>query len=272
MNLRRTVSMIMLFSFILMILTSIILYIVPQGRVAYWADWRMLGLSKEQWGNLHINLGFLFLASGLIHIFYNWKAIVSYMKDKSRKIKIVTIDFNIALILTLFFGIGTLLNIPPMSNIINLSESFKDKAEQRYGAPPYGHAELSSLEEFSQRMGLDLAESIQTLKENNISFNNSKQTLKEIAKQNNIPPQDIYLLIKGTKTDKKTNQNAPSGIGKRSLTDVCNSLNIDVQTAIQELSKINIKAEKNNKIKEIGENNNRSPREIYDILAGLSQE
>ena len=44
-----------------MLVTSIILFITPQGRVAYWADWRLMGLTKTDWGNIHIVVGFLFL-------------------------------------------------------------------------------------------------------------------------------------------------------------------------------------------------------------------
>jgi hypothetical protein len=40
MKLRKITSLTALLSFVLMLVTSIILYIVPQGRVAYWADWR----------------------------------------------------------------------------------------------------------------------------------------------------------------------------------------------------------------------------------------
>jgi len=68
MNMRKITSLTMLISFVLLVLTSVILYIVPQGRVAYWADWHLLGLSKSQWGNLHINLGFLFLLAGFLHL------------------------------------------------------------------------------------------------------------------------------------------------------------------------------------------------------------
>jgi len=37
-KIRRITSLTASLAFILMLLTSIILYIVPQGRVAYWAD------------------------------------------------------------------------------------------------------------------------------------------------------------------------------------------------------------------------------------------
>ena len=39
MNLRKITSLTMLVSFVPLVLTNIILYIVPHGRVAYWADW-----------------------------------------------------------------------------------------------------------------------------------------------------------------------------------------------------------------------------------------
>ena len=72
-----------------MVLTSIILYLMPQGRVAYWADWRLLGLSKEQWGALHLNMGVLFILSLLLHLYYNWQPLLNYLKN-TRKQRRVT--------------------------------------------------------------------------------------------------------------------------------------------------------------------------------------
>ena len=87
-NMRKITSMTMFVSFILLVLTSIILYIVPHGRVAYWADWHLWGLTKREWGSLHINLGFLFLFAGLLHMYYNWAPIKAYMKDRSKELKV----------------------------------------------------------------------------------------------------------------------------------------------------------------------------------------
>jgi hypothetical protein len=68
MSLRRIVSLSMMLSIVGMLVSSIILYIVPQGRIAYWSGWTLLGLSKSQWGAIHTNLGFLMLVSGSFHI------------------------------------------------------------------------------------------------------------------------------------------------------------------------------------------------------------
>ncbi len=77
----------MLFSFVVLIFNSIVLYIAPEGRVAYWSDWRFWGLTKSQWGDQHITIGFLFLAAGLLHVFNNWNLILAYLKNKARKSK-----------------------------------------------------------------------------------------------------------------------------------------------------------------------------------------
>jgi hypothetical protein len=69
-TIRKVTSLTAALAFILMVLTSIVLYIVPQGRVAYWADWRLLGLTKTDWGNININLGLLFLITAP----WNWQS------------------------------------------------------------------------------------------------------------------------------------------------------------------------------------------------------
>ncbi len=82
---RKITSLTAALSFIVMVLTCVILYIVPQGRVAYWADWHLWGLTKSQWGGIHINTGILFLIALSFHIYYNWKPIMNYLKDKTKK-------------------------------------------------------------------------------------------------------------------------------------------------------------------------------------------
>lgn len=58
---RRFVSLTLVFSFLLLAASSIMLYVVPEGRVAYWSHWSALSFSKEQWGAMHITGGFMFL-------------------------------------------------------------------------------------------------------------------------------------------------------------------------------------------------------------------
>ena len=161
--LRKTASLTALLSFLLLMLTSVILYIVPAGRVAYWADYQLFGLSKTEWGNLHINLGVLFLLAILLHTVYNWKVLATYLKNKVKQFKLFTLEFNLALLITLLFAVGTYCAVPPFSIILQFGESLSAKANAFYGEPPYGHAELSSLKTFTSKLGLELDESVRLL-------------------------------------------------------------------------------------------------------------
>ena len=102
MKIRKITSLTALISFIFLVLTSVVLYIVPQGRVAYWSDWHLWGLTKTE----------------------------------------------------------------------------KDSAAKKYGEPPYGHAELSTLKTFTSKMSFDLAQSMERLKKADIKFESEKQTLQ----------------------------------------------------------------------------------------------
>ena len=270
MNLRKVTSMTMLLSFIFCILSSIILYIVPHGRVAYWADWHLWGLSKSQWGDLHINLGLLFLLAGLLHIFYNWKVITAYMKNKARQVKVFTPSFNTALVLCLIIGLGTFYKVPPIYSVISFGESLKDAAAEKYGEPPYGHAELSSLKSFSKKVDIDLEGAMKLLKEQGIAFAGEKQTIAEIAEANGMTPQQVHNAIKPAKRKSADGAKFPSepfpGFGRKVLADICNEYNLNIPSVIRALAKENISAEASQTVKEIAAGADMDPHTFFEIL------
>jgi len=265
--LRKTISLTALMSFILLMLTSIILYIIPAGRVAYWADYHLWGLTKTQWGALHINLGFLFFVTILVHSYYNWKAITTYMKNKAKDFRLFTKEFNLALILTLAFSVGTLYEVPPFSSILQLGEDISAKANVFYGEPPYGHAELSSLQTFSNKMELDLSQSMERLNISGISFENSGQTLKEIADANNISPNDIYLTISPLAERIKTfPKEPPAGLGNRPLIDLCQEYSVSIKSVLSILLTNGIDAKETMNIKEVANLSGKDPFAIYELI------
>lgn len=272
MNLRKITSLTMLISFVLCILTSVILYIVPHGRIAYWSDWRLWQLSKTQWSDLHLNLGILLLLAGFLHLYYNWKPITAYLKDKAKALKVFTVNFNVALMLTLAFGLGTYFHIPPMSTILNISESIKDAAVVKYGEPPYGHAEISSLKMFAKKVNLDLKKSIELLQQAGIRYENEKMTIVEIAKENNVTPKQVYEIIGPAK--KKNDAGAhsvfpdspPPGFGRKKLAEVCVDFSLHIPDILHALSSRGVKAEPTHSIKEIATKNNMELMAIFEII------
>ncbi len=269
MNIRRITSLTALLSFIIILFTSFILYIVPQGRVAYWADWRLWGLTKEQWTDIHIINGLLFLISIFLHIYYNWNPIVTYLKNKAKELKVFTKEFNAALVLTLVFTLGTYLGLPPFKWVLGFSENIKEAAAERYGEPPYGHAELSTLRTFTKKQGFDLADSLEKLKKAGIKAENEKQTLKEVARLNRMSPQQIYLAMKpeiSTGAIKPFPESPPSGLGKRTLADICQEYNLNLKTIERRLSENNMKATADMTVKVIADKYNVGPLDVFEAI------
>ena len=275
MNIRKITSMTMLLSLVVLILNSVILYVVPEGRVAYWADWKFFGLTKRDWSAQHTTVGVLFLVAGLLHIYFNWRPIAAYMKNRARKIKVFTGSFNVALLLIAIFVVGTYYDIPPMSTILKVSESVKDSAADTYGEPPYGHAESSSLKMFSARENLDLERSIALLKDAGISVDGPQDTLKLIAKNSNRSPQQIYEIIKPAtvssdadqKSISKTFPDAPeSGWGKKKLSEACEEYGLDLTSILKKLSDKGLLAEADMNIKDIAAANNMDPMGVFEAL------
>ena len=267
--------MTMLLSLLVLILNSVILYVVPEGRVAYWADWKFFGLTKGDWSAQHTTVGVLFLIAGLLHIYFNWKPIVAYMKNRARQVKVFTASFNVALVLTVIFVVGTYYNIPPMSTILEISDSFKDSASDTYGEPPYGHAESSSLKMFTKRENLDLEKSIALLREEGVTVEGPQDTLKAIAKTNNRSPQQIYEIIKPAvkiaerETESVTARfpDAPeSGWGKKKLSEACDEYGLDLSRILKQLGDKGLVAEAEMNIKDIAAANNIDPMGVFEAL------
>lgn len=277
MKMRSVTSLTASLSFVLMVLTSIVLYVVPQGRVAYWADWRLWGLTKTDWGNIHINLGLLFLVSLFLHIYYNWKPLVSYLKDKGRQFRLFTLEFNVALIITLAFSVGTYFLIPPFGWVMALNEHLKDSGAETYGEPPYGHAELSSLKTFAQKMDLDLDQSMALLEKAGCPVENPESTLADISRKYGVSPQQIYLAIRTAKRVAEVQAGpalalpatAPPGTGNLTLADFCARFGQNLKQVERELKKKGIAASAELTLKKIAANNQTNPTDIYQAIVAL---
>ncbi len=268
--LRKITSLTSLISFIITLVTSVVLYIVPEGRVAYWADWHFLGLSKTQWGDVHITVGLLFIVALLIHAWLNWKVLVAYMKNQARAMVIMTKPMIISLLISLFVAVGTLLGLPPMQQVIDLTEHIKSGAMETYGNPPYGHAETSPLYKFCGFLGFDVNEALIALKKAGYPDSVTAQTeIREIARSKGVSPQHVFNDIRSALADDPFSampETQPDGIGKMKISDLCVIYGLPVDEAIARLEKKGIVASPDMKLKDAGSKNNLSPREIYNAL------
>ena len=218
--LRKIVSLTTAFSFLLLIISSIMLYIIPEGRVAYWADWSII-FTKTQWGDLHITGGALFIVFGIWHTALNFKAIASYCKAAFAAQRRNPMPLIVSLLICLFVYAGTLYNVPPMRQLTTWNDAIKDYQAAKHGEPPFGHAETSSLRQFGAFLGIDVNAILAAMKEAGFRGDPQPSSIfQDVASANGMTPQQMYQFIL-----KATGQKAPQpgasgsgmGLGKKRL-------------------------------------------------------
>ncbi len=123
---RKITSFIMLFSFVIMVVSGTMLFISPFGRLSMMIKWEMIGLGKMDYQALHLIFMLVFTIAGIIHIFYNWKPIKNYLKNRSRKIIVFTKEFVIASLVTAGLFYATVNHIEPLETFVKMNKSFND--------------------------------------------------------------------------------------------------------------------------------------------------
>ena len=254
----------LLLSFIILAITSVILFRSPHGRVAFWTNWHFCGLTKEAWGSVHTTIGFLFIVFSLIHLVYNIRPIKIYLSNKVQNLRIFTKEFCISVAIVLFCCIGTIYLIPPFSIILNIGENIKVSLSDQLGEPPYGHAELSSLKLFCKRVDLSIEESIESLKAAKVKFSSESESLKSIAAENNLTPQQIYDLIKPKLSGLP--DDARPGLGRLTILLFCKEYSVDRDRVSKILEEKKITFTDGTTIKKIADSNNTTPSKLYSII------
>ena len=270
-NWRIFISFGLVLSFVMLLVSGIVLYIAPPGRVANWTDWRMLGLTKTGWENQHAVFGFAFAVLSIFHLFFiNWKAFVSYLKARAVRGLKSPKELFPSLLLFLLFGVGTYFVIQPFSAIIDFGNNISASWEQRDKQPPVPHAETMTLVELARQPGLGGdAELLKTkLDEAGFSVTSVDERLADIAVRNRTTAQKLYQHIAPPAESRKKTLPA-EGLGRKTLQEIADGAAISVSSLQLALGQKGIEAEQDMTLKTIAEQNSLTMSELRGILENM---
>jgi len=274
---RAMTSLVTTWSFIIATVTGVVLFIVPQGRVASWVNWKLWELTKEGWTDLHVIFSIVFVIVGVAHLVYNWKPFKNYMAERaSGHVHVKRTVYGSLAITAVFFALS-IFSLPPASWIFDLGTYFKEgwvvSADYE---PPFGHAEDVSLAGFAQRQRIDLPAALVELKGAGIDVPEQKMKLKDIAALNSITPMDLYLVIKPLEQRPKMKANfkpldveaqfAGTGIGRKTVGEMAEELKLPTATAVARLKMAGIEVKADDKMKAIAEAHDLEAIELVKML------
>jgi hypothetical protein len=245
-NNRALTSLLTLWGFLIMSVTGIVLFVVPQGRIAYWTEWTFLALTKEQWGDIHVLGMFLFLGAGIAHLYFNWRPLMSYLKNRARTRFALRAELGAASALSLLLIASGIWHVPPLSYVLDANAAVKEAwVGSPDDEPPFGHAELLSLKVFCKKTHIPLGAAMTALEAAGVREAGAGKALVDIARANDLSPRDLYLIIEhlqvppaaappaedvGMTAEYVEETFAGSGIGRKTLADIAGQLDLEVAT------------------------------------------
>ena len=216
---RSLVSFSLLFASLAMLVSGIVLFIAPIGRVAHSADWRLLGLDKGQWEAVHTIFGYVGAILGLVHLTLNWKPLLGYLRDRTRRVYRLRAELAVALLLTIAVGVGSALSLPPFGTVMDWGESLKNTWESGAVAPVTHEEETASTQEavseeehdeggsgtgwgrftvaeICEREGVPVADGLTRLAEHGIAADSSSR-IRTLADSSGYAPSAVVDIIAG---------------------------------------------------------------------------
>jgi len=253
---RSLITFFTCFGFGLTVFSGFILYITPHGRIAYWTNWHFLGLGKDQWEAVHTIAGLLFLVTGSFHLYFNWRLFARYLSQRTK-------ELLVAVSIVILAMMATIAGLPPFSSIMTLSERIKSTWAVNKTPPPIPHLELLSLRACCQKFHFPLKKVLAKLEAAGIKVSSPAQTLKDIARQNQTSPQDIFSLMQQVALQ----TNLPlAGYGRMSLKEICKKLHIPLEEALKKLKAKGITANPQENLREIGQRVGLRPVELVEVI------
>ena len=181
-----------------MTFTGVILFVVPPGRVANWTGWTIMALTKQQWVALHVWFSLIFVIASALHVYFNWKPLVNYFKDKVNKAFALRGEWVAALVLSVLVFVCTLADVAPFSSLLEWNESIKHSWETPPQRAPIPHAELLTFTELAEQVpGVDLDTMLANLKAKGIEVDSPDVVLGELAEDSKMTPMQLYNLALG---------------------------------------------------------------------------
>ena len=266
-NWRVFISFGLFIALVMMLVSGVILYISPPGRVANWTDWRLIGLTKRGWQHQHIIFGFAFLILSLFHLFViNWKAFFSYLKSKTAEGVKSPAELLSIITLSALFGIGTYYGIQPFSAVIKFGDAISGSWERQEKQAPVPHAELMTLTQLADQPGLggDPAGLKTKLEHAGLNVTSLDQTLAEIATLNGKTAEQLYEVIAPVKTERHPVQG--QGFGKKTLQEIADEAGVAATSLQLALKQKGIEAKLDTPLKSIAENNKIEMNELRRTL------
>jgi hypothetical protein len=192
---RNFTSLTLLFSFIILGTSGIILYIRPEGSIARWIGWSFLGLDKKGWEGLHTLFCFLFLIFSIIHLCYNWKVLICFLRNKVAEGIKLRKELTVSVIFVVLFAFIAIMRWQPFWKIAEWRSTLKKAKYLISVKPPEADFEKKKIVEVAEALGISTEELVEKMKQMNVVVDDPDKKLYKVAAANKTTSEEIYKKL-----------------------------------------------------------------------------
>jgi hypothetical protein len=202
-RIRSFVTLVVFLSFLGVVVSGTALYLRPEGSLARWVGWKLGGLDKKQWEAAHTGVVLLFMMSSLVHIWYNFRTLVSYLRGKATLVFSagprwpLILEAAAALAVLMFVTVGTVIPWAPFSGIVHLRSELKDGKYVLVMPPPVTDADKLTIADFCRAAALDTQAALRQARGRGVVIDDAKMEIGKVAQINRISPEDVFLALRG---------------------------------------------------------------------------
>ncbi len=270
-NTRSLTSLLLLWMFLVLLVSGVILYIAPPGRIAHWSHWRILGLTKEGWQALHTVSALAFVIGGLFHLLrFNWGAVTSYLSRSRRGHAAFFWSSLGSTLIALAVIVGTLAGIPPFSSVTNLGERAKQSWAEPGLEPPVPHLEEQTLGAIAGRLEIAPEDAVKILVSAGIESPKLDASLREIANENGTAPSELYRLLSvATGAEEQTSGGyhlSGGGWGRLTVEQAARRIGVETETALENLKAQGVEATPGASLRELAQASGLTPSQIAEKM------
>ena len=262
------VSFYVVFSFLALAVSGIVLYVAPPGRIANWSVWQLLLLSKAQWQAVHTIVALLFLVAAGFHIYFNWKVLVAYVKSKLQTGIRMKRELAAATLAGAAILVVSIAGVPPFGTVMDVGEEIKNSWSTASSEPPVPHAELMTVAKLSETVKIPAEKALANLGKQGITVTQPAMTVQQIADEHGLTPQQVYQKIQSDDAKPTVSLAEGGGWGRMTVGQVCERAKVPVDEGLARLQAAGVEATAATAIRELATARGRTPLDIARIIAG----
>ena len=262
------VSFYVVFSFLALAASGIVLYVAPPGRIANWSVWQLLLLSKAQWQAVHTIVALLFLVAASFHIYFNWKVLVAYVKSKLTAGIRMKRELAAASLTGLAILAVSIAGVPPFGTVMEVGEEIKNSWSTTTNEPPVPHAELMTVAKLSETVKIPTEKALANLEKQGVRAAQPTMTVQQIADENKLTPQQVYQKIQSDDAKPKVSLAEGGGWGRMNVQQVCERFSVPLDAGVARLQAAGIEATASTAIRELATARGKTPIDIAKLIVG----